>query len=34
MYENLLPWWLVWIDGRVLLLLTLTVYFARKAFKR
>ena len=25
MYPNALPWWLTWIDGRVLLLLTLTI---------
>lgn len=25
MYPNALPWWLTWIDGRVLLLLTLMI---------
>lgn len=34
MYTNALPWWLQWIDGSALLLIALTIYFARKAFKR
>jgi hypothetical protein len=31
MYENLMPWWLQWIDGRVILLLAVTIYFLNKA---
>lgn len=31
MYPNLLPWWLTWIDGKVILLIALTVWAIFKA---
>lgn len=31
MYPNALPWWLQWIDGSVILLVALVIYFLYKA---